>query len=316
MTNPQGPPHDDPSIWARPGSEDAAAPPHGPSDSPQTTPEQQPADAAWAPPPGVQEYPAEDAATVKMPGKSKRRLFRDPLSIVLVAVIVLLLGAAGLVGGELYARHRADSVVAAATECVVQDKASVSFGPYPFLLQHLAGDYRDISIKTAGNQIRSAKGMRADIAISEVNLHGDANSKGTIGALDAAITWTSEGIKETVADAVPFVGGLVNSVTTNPSAGTIELKGALGLGSVTVKPAVANNGLSLKVVSVTAMGAPVPAETAQDALDVFTSRLINDYPLGIHADAVKVTDDGVTAHFSTRNASIPPGQSDPCFAKL
>ncbi|BBZ10727.1 LmeA family phospholipid-binding protein [Mycobacterium branderi] len=299
MTNPQGPPPDDPSIWARPGSEGAAQP-HPPSE----------------PPPGVQEYPAEDAATVKMPGKTKRRLFRDPLSMVLVAVIVLLLCAAGVVGGELYARHRADSVVAAATECVVQDKASVSFGPYPFLLQHLAGDYRDISIKTAGNQIRSAKGMRADIEISEVNLHGDANSKGTIRALDAAITWSSEGIKETVADAVPFVGGLVNSVTTNPSAGTIELKGALGLGSVTVKPAVANNGLSLKVVTVTAMGAPVPAETAQDALDVFTSRLINDYPLGIHADAVQVTDDGVKAHFSTRNASIPPGQSDPCFAKL
>lgn len=253
---------------------------------------------------------------MKMPGKTARRLFRDPLSIALLAVIVLALPAAGLVGGELYARHRADSVVAAATECVVQDKASVSFGPYPFLLQHLAGDYRDISIQTAGNQIRSAKGMRADIKISEVNLHGDANSKGTIGALDAAITWTSEGIKETVADAVPFVGGLVNSVTTNPSAGTIELKGALGLGSVTVKPAVANNGLSLKVVTVTAMGAPVPAETAQDALDVFTSRLINDYPLGIHADSVQVTDSGVTAHFSTRNASIPPGQSDPCFAKL
>jgi hypothetical protein len=309
VTNPQGPPPDDPSIWARPGGEGIPAQPQPPSDQPPDVHEYP------AEPPPYDRPPSEDTSPVKQPARIKR-LFRDPLSIVLVAIIVLALAAAGLVGGELYARHRADSVVAAATECVVQDKASVSFGPYPFLLQHLAGDYRDISIKTAGNQIRSAKGMRADIEISEVNLHGDANSKGTIGALDAAITWTSDGIKETVADAVPFVGGLVNSVTTNPSAGTIELKGALGLGSVTVKPAVASNGLSLKVVTVTAMGAPVPAETAQDALDVFTSRLVNAYPLGIHADSVQVTDDGVTAHFSTRNASIPPGQSDPCFAKL
>ncbi|EUA68887.1 hypothetical protein I553_2075 [Mycobacterium xenopi 4042] len=64
--------------------------------------------------------------------KTKRRLFRDPLSVVLVVVIVLALLIAGVIAAELYARHRADSVVAAATECVVQDKVSVSFGPTRF----------------------------------------------------------------------------------------------------------------------------------------------------------------------------------------
>jgi hypothetical protein len=44
---------------------------------------------------------------------------------------VIGLVAAGLLASELYARHRAESVVAAATECVVQDKASVSFGATP-----------------------------------------------------------------------------------------------------------------------------------------------------------------------------------------
>lgn len=248
--------------------------------------------------------------------KNRRRWLRDPVSVVLVLVIVVALTIAGLVGGEIYARHRADSVVAAATECVVHDKVSVSFGPTPFLLQHIMGHYRDISIHTAGNQVRDAKGMKADILIDDVDLNGDANSKGTIGALDASITWTADGIKETVADSVPFVGGLVTSVATDPSAGTIELKGALGLGSVTVKPQVADNGLALQVVSVTAMGAPVPRETAQSALDIFASRLANNYPLGIHADSVQVTEDGVAAHFSTRDAAIPPGQSDPCFANL
>jgi hypothetical protein len=48
--------------------------------------------------------------------------------MVLIAVTVIGLVAAGVLAGELYARHRAESVVAAATECVVQDKASVSFG--------------------------------------------------------------------------------------------------------------------------------------------------------------------------------------------
>lgn len=156
--------------------------------------------------------------------KTKRRFLRDPLSIVLAVVIVVALLIAGVIGAELYARHRADSVVAAATQCVVQDKVSVSFGPTPFLLQHLTGNYRDISIKTAGNQIRSAKGMKADIHIDKVDLNGNANSKGTISALDANVTWSSEGIKQTVQDAVPFLGGLVNTVTTNPADGTVELR--------------------------------------------------------------------------------------------
>ena len=248
--------------------------------------------------------------------KTKRRFLGDPVSIILVLVIVAALAVAGLIGGELYARHLANNVVATATECVVQDQATVSFGPSPFLLQHITGHYRDISIHTAGHQIRDAKGMTADINIDDVDLHGSGDSKGTIGALDATITWTSDGIKETVQNSVPLVGGLINTVSTNTSAGTIEFNGAMGLGSVTVKPAVAGSGLSLQVVNVTAMGATLPHEAAQSALDTFTSGLTKNYPLGIHADSVQVTNDGVVAHFSTRNAAIPASQTDPCFAHV
>jgi hypothetical protein len=293
-------------MWARPGAQ-----------SPPTQPVPQ-ADRSHEPPmqpaPSYGQPPSQDTAPVKT--KRRFRFLGDPVSIILVLVIVVALAVAGLVGAELYARSRADKVVAAATECVVQDQATVSFGPSPFLLQHIAGHYRDISIHTAGHQIRNAKGMTADININDVDLHGNGDSKGTIGELDATINWTAEGIKETVQDSIPFIGGLVNDVSTNSSAGTIELSGALGLGSVTVKPQVADNGLSLQVVKVTAMGATVPHETAQVALDTFTASLTKDYPLGIHADSVQVTNDGVVAHFSTRDASIPAAQTNPCFAHV
>ncbi|UQX11985.1 LmeA family phospholipid-binding protein [Candidatus Mycobacterium methanotrophicum] len=325
MTDPQGPPQQDPSIWARPGNENPPTEPAAPDASPTAQvaahqPPVQPAHQAVPPTlefpaasPGDQQPPSQDPVA---PVKAKRRFLGDPVSILLVLVIVVALAVAGLIAGELYARNRADSVVAAATECVVHDQAKVSFGPSPFLLQHLTGHYRDISIHTAGNQIRDAKGMTADININNVDLHGSGDSKGTIGALDATITWTSDGIKKTVQSGVPFVGALIDSVSTNSSAGTVELGGALGLGSVTVKPAVAGSGLSLRVVKVTAMGAALPRETAQSALDTFTSGLTKDYPLGIHADSVQVTNDGVVAHFSTRNASIPAGRTDPCFAHV
>jgi hypothetical protein len=54
----------------------------------------------------------------------------------------------------------------------------------------------------------------------------------------------------------------------------------------------------------------------QPALDAFTAQLTKNYPMGIKADSVEVTDSGVVSQFSTRNASMPKGQQDPCFSGL
>ena len=247
--------------------------------------------------------------------------------MVLIAVIVISLVAAGVLASELYARHRAESVVAAATECVVQDKASVSFGATPFLLQLATGHFSNISIHTAGNRIGPARGMRADVRIDDVRLEGDTNAMGAIGALDAMITWSSDGITQTIREAIPLLGGLVTWVGTNPDDGTIELHGDLG--GVITKPQVEGGGVALEVVDVAGLGLLVGSETVQSALDAFTTHLTENYPLGIHADSVQVTDDGVTAHYSNRVASTPQGnqgnednqgnndnQDDPCFANL
>ncbi len=251
-------------------------------------------------------------------GHRPARLLRDPLALTLVVITVVALVLAGLIGAELYARHLADDKVAKATECVVHDQASVSFGVAPpFLWQHITGNYTNISIQTAGNQIKEAKEMQADLSISDVRLHSNGDSGGSIGALDATITWPSEGIKETIQDMVPVLGNLISDVSTNPGDGTVELKGAYGLASATVKPQVVNGALSLQVQSLTGLGSmTLPREAIQPALDEFTSKLTKKYPLGIHADSVQVTDGGVVAHFSTRDATIPSHSQDPCFAHL
>ena len=201
--------------WARPANQVPPGPP--PPQFPQSAPGQA------APPPQAEPPQKGSSPLVKI-----KKLFRDPLSIVLIAVIVVALVAAGVLAAELYARSRANDVVAAATECVVQDDVTVSFGATPFLLQHMTGHYGNISIETAGNQIRDAKGMKAQVNIDDVRLQSSGNSKGTIGALDATITWTADGIKQTVQNAIPLVGSFVTGVTTNPSDGTIELEAALG----------------------------------------------------------------------------------------
>jgi hypothetical protein len=267
------------------------------------------------PPQGAPGAPAEPPQNDESLLVKIKNLFRDPLSIVLVVVIVIALVAAGLLAGELYARSRADEVVARAAQCVVQDNATVSFGALPpFLVQHISGHYTNIHFQTAGNQIRGAKGMKVAVVIKDVRLEDTATTSGSIGSLIANITWSSQGIKETIQNAVPLVGSFVTGVSTNPSAGTIELQGALG--NIVAKPEVVDNGISLKVTELTGLGFTLPRETVQPALDAFTGQLTKNYPLGIHADGVQVTDNGVVAQFSTQNASIPKGQQDPCFEGL
>ena len=244
------------------------------------------------------------------PGPELER--RDPLSAVLIVVIVAAVAFAGLLGGELYARHKADSIVASAVGCVVRDSASVSFGLRPFLIQHFTHSYRDMVVETAGNQIREAKGMKLRLRLDDVRINPTAESAGTLGTLDADVTWSTDGIRDTVQGIIPFLGGLVSAVSTDPAAGTMQLQGPLG--SVTVLPQVVDKDLALTVVSVTGLGFTLPRESVQPALDAFTSTLGSNLPMGIHAESVAVTDSGIALKYVTRDASIPNGKKDPCFA--
>lgn len=301
MSNPPGPQRHDPQRpphWDTPTTRFSARGPAAPAGPP-------PADET--PTAGIERSAEEH---------SPAAVLRDPLALTLIFITVIALVMAGLIGAELIGRHIADNKVAKATECVVDDKVSVSFGVTPpFLWQHVTGHYTNIVIHTAGNQIKDAKQMQADLYISDVDLHG-AGSKGTIGALDAVLTWPAAGIKETVQSMVPILGNLVSELTTNAQDGTVELGGAFGLASIVVKPEVVNGGLSLQVLKLTGLGAlTLPRETIQPELDKFAEELTKRYPLGLRADSVEVTDTGVVARFSTRNA-VMPTNDDPCFAQL
>jgi hypothetical protein len=235
----------------------------------------------------------------------------------LILLTVLLLVIAVAIGAELYARHVASSKVANAVACEVQDSASVSFSPVPPVLwQYVTTHYTDISVQTGGNQVREAKGMKVSFDIHDIKLNNANNSQGTIGSLSGTVTWSADGIKQSIQAALPVLGKFVSGdVTTNPGDGTISLKGTFD--SATVKPQIVNNGLSLQVVSLTALGAQMSTTSVQKELDNLTSEATQNYPLGIHADSVKVTSTGVEGTFSASNASIPAGGSqDPCFANL
>jgi hypothetical protein len=273
----------------------------------------------YPPPPIASAGPTEQLAAQSeqlAPAKRKRRRLRDPLSILLICIIAFALIIGGLVGAELYIRHVASSKVAQAVACEVKDQATATFGVTPLMIwQQVTKHYSNISVQTAGNQVKDAKGMKLTVNIKDVRLNRTANSKGTIGSLDATITWTTEGIKQTVQNAIPVLGPFVTSkVTASAADGTIELKGMLD--SITAKPVVSGNGLDLQIISFNALGFKLPKESVQSTLDDYTSNLTKNFPLGIKADSVQVTDSGVTSHFSSQNATIPAGNNYPCFANL
>jgi len=259
------------------------------------------------PPPGAD--PSEPAE----PGSRFGRLVRDPMSIALVFVIVLALAAAGLVGGEIYARQRGATLVEGTLKCVLQDDVTVSFGAFPpFLWQHVTKDYQHVSITSAGNQIRDMKGMKVQIDIDGARPSSDPSSQGTLEAIDVTATWSTDGMKQTIQNAIPLLGGLVSGVTTNAADGTVDIEGPLG--SIVTKPQIVDDKLSLQVQKLTGLGFTLPREAVQPALDAVSSQLTTNSPLALKVDDVQVTDTGVVTKLSARNASIPGGnEGQPCI---
>jgi hypothetical protein len=156
--------------------------------------------------------------------------------------------------------------------------------------------------------------MKLDLTLDDVNLKDTADSKGTIGALDATILWTSEGMHQTIENSIPLIGSLVTGVTTNPSDNTVELEAPLG--SIVASPEVSNGELKLQMKELTGLGFTLPSEAVQPALDALSEMLNEELPLGIEAQSVEVTKDGVVTKFATQNATIPKGGNNPCFENL
>jgi len=264
------------------------------------------------------------------PPRKRRFRLGDPLSIVFIVVIVLALVAAGLIGAEFYARHVANQEITDATLCETKDSAdtvSVSFSNTPPVLwQYLTDQYPKITV-TTGTHIRNAQGMTVHVEVDDINMKGDATKKGTIGSINATMKWTTQGILQTVKDSINAylpdalkslgLDSLVQSVTTNPSAGTVTVQGGFGF-SLTVQPKVDNGGLRLVIPDngIQTLIGSIPKDSVQSALDDKT-KAITDNSLNIKVvEPVEISSDAVTLHFSTTNAAIPLQTTDPCFANL
>src|ERR1700757_2218442 len=276
------PPRQQPPQQPPPSQQPPQQPPY-PQQPYSQPPEYQPQPEFQAPSPPPSQPPEAGGPEGPPPPKPKRRSwFRDPVAIILIIVIVLALIGVGLFGLEFLVRQTANEKIKAATTCETEDSedtANVSFATVPPVLwQYMTDHYTQIKVRTHGSHVRNAQGMTVDVVVDDVRLNGDSTKKGTIGAINATVTWTTDGILQSIKEAIKehvsgWVESAVTGIKTDPSAGTITVEGIIGTHLV-VKPVVDNGGLRLVIVdngislNIPFLGTvTVPTDSVQSTLD-------------------------------------------------
>ncbi|MEU1999224.1 DUF2993 domain-containing protein [Nocardia gamkensis] len=225
---------------------------------------------------------------------STKTINRRALLIALTVVAVLL--ATILVGGEAYARHTVSKCISSQFEKEMGSKIDVGFGPKPMLITWIDGKVPSVRVNSDDTKFGPAVGMVVHAVFRDVDLadHGG----GEIGSSSADVTWSNEGIKETL-------GSMVSDVSSSASTGLLTLSVLGGLAQLQLKPQIVNGAVQVETMSAELLGMGLPADLVQSIVDLFTQSL-QSYPLGMSATELQVTDSGVAVHLSGGRTQLEP----------
>lgn len=234
--------------------------------------------------------------------KSPRpRIGRRSLVIALAVVAALLVAA--IAGTEAYARHKISSCISGAFEQQMGSSIDVGFGLRPILLSYADGKVGTITVDSEDNQFGPAVGMIVHAKFNDIELVDRGRGGGTIDSSTADVTWNNDGIRETL-------GTMVSGVSSSASTGVLTLDVLGGLAQLEVQPLVRDGNIVVETKSAQLLGIGLPTDLVQGIVETFTESL-QSYPLGLRAQEVEVTDDGVNVHLSggkTALESAPSGQ--------
>ncbi|WP_227997267.1 LmeA family phospholipid-binding protein [Nocardia australiensis] len=219
--------------------------------------------------------------SVKPP--STKTISRRTLVIALVVVATLLVGV--VVGGEAYARHTVSRCISTQFEKDMGSKIDVGFGWKPMLITWFDGKISEVTVDSDDTKFGPAVGMVVHARLNDVEVKDNGKSGGTIGSSSADVTWSNDGIKETLA-------GMVTGVKSSASSGMLTLDVLGGLAQLQVHPQVTNGVVHVETASAHLLGIGLPTDLVQSIVDVF-SQSLQSYPLGLKATDIKVTDNGI-----------------------
>ncbi|WP_433682415.1 LmeA family phospholipid-binding protein [Nocardia sp. CA-119907] len=237
-----------------------------------------------------------------MSTKSPSTLKVNRRALVIALVVVAILLATVLVGGEAYARHQVSRCISTQFEKDMGSKIDVSFGPKPMLLTWIDGKVGQVKVDSADSKFGPAVGMVVHARFNDLEITDSGRTGGTIGSSSADVTWGNDGIRETL-------GGLVSGVSSSASSGMLTLDVLGGLAQLQVKPQVKNGVVEVETMSAALLGIGLPTDLVSGIVDTFTQSL-QSYPLGLKATEIKVTDSGIAVKLAGGRTELPAAQGN------
>lgn len=208
------------------------------------------------------------------------------IAVVLVAALVAV-----LVGAEVYVRNRATTCLAQSFESELGTGVDVDLSWKPVLLQLLDRQVPSVALDSDDTAFGPAQQMQVHAEVNDVDLRDSAEGAGTIGSSSADVSWPTSGILATVQS--QSVGSLVTDVTADENAGTLTFTvGGQGLAEFTARPVVNGGVVTVETTDATILGIGLPTALVDGVVEILTSGL-QQYPLGMQATEVNVTDSGI-----------------------
>ena len=218
----------------------------------------------------------------------------------MIAVLVVLVLVAALLGGELYVRQQIKSCLAGQLENELGSEVEVGLGWKPIK------QVSSVTLDSNDARFGPAVDMTVSAEVEDVDLEQSAESGGTIGSSNADIAWSTEGIAATLQS--QGIGGLVSDVTSDASTGTLSFAIG-GLAQLTVEPTVAGDRVDVRTVDASILGLGIPTDLVDSIVGILSDSL-QQYPLDMTPTSLTVTDTGIELQLEGGAYVIPPRQAD------
>lgn len=228
--------------------------------------------------------------TLSVPKASRR-------TAVIAVITAVTLVAAALIGGEAYARHRIASCISSQFEKEMGSKIDVGFGAKPLLVTWMDGKVSRMDVASEGAEFGPAVDMQVHARFHDIEMPAGRNSGSTIGSSEADVSWSNEGMTQTLK-------GLVSEVRSDPSTGQLTMGVLGGLGSIRLTPQIVDGKVQLEVGQAQFLGIGVPQDLAEGVVNLMTESM-QTYPLGLQPTELRVTDNGVEIDLQGGRAELP-----------
>ncbi|MEU1983582.1 DUF2993 domain-containing protein [Nocardia sp. NPDC019395] len=233
-----------------------------------------------------------------MPTKtlSVPKVSRRTATIAVITAVVLV--AAALIGGEAYARHRIASCISTQFEQEMGSKIDVGFGAKPLLITMIDGKVSRMNVDSEGAEFGPAVDMQVHAQFHDLQMPDGSNSASTVGSSDADVSWSNEGISQTLK-------GLVSEVQSDPGTGQLTMQVLGGFGELQLTPQVVDGKVQLQVAQAQFLGIGVPDDLAEGVVNMMTESM-QQYPMGLQPTDLRVTDNGIELDLHGERAELPP----------